>query len=167
MRRIVSFALMGALALCVGGVVAVAADSAPAVEKAPAKVQDLVKAIATTKRMDPREVESFFRKGGLDFDMNSELRGEVAANFLRQLGFKISALGADSLLSSSDVSTVSSFASFGQFSASADDDPSEDLCDAGGGEVCNRGVKKRPQGSSPNSNANVNAFFSIGDDPRD
>lgn len=166
MRRIVSFALTGALALCVGGVLAVAADSAPAVEKAPAKVQDLVKAIATTKKMDPREVESFFRKGGLDFDLNSELRGEVAASMLQRLGFNISA-GADMLMSSSDVSRLAMVASYGRFSANTDDDPSESDCDAAGGEVCNRGRKTRAGGNQPNSNANINAFESISDDPRD
>ena len=166
MRRIASFALTGALALCVSGVLAVAADSAPAVEKAPAKVQDLVKAIATTKKMDPKEVESFFRKGGLDFDLNSDLRGEIAASILQRLGFNVSA-GSDTFLSPSDVSKMAMvIASFGQFSAST-----EDQVDGGGDpqddEANNRGRKRRPQGSTPNSNANVNAFFSISDDPRD
>ena len=163
--RIASFALTGALALCVSGVLAVAADSAPAVEKAPAKVQDLVKAIATTKKMDPKEVESFFRKGGLDFDLNSELRGEVAASMLQRLGFNISS-SSDMLMSSSDVSRMAMVASYGRFSAS-----SEDQVDGGGDpqddEANNRGRKTRAGGNSPNSNANVNAFFSISDDPRD
>ncbi len=116
--------------------------------------------------MDRKEVESFFRKGGLDFDLNSELRGEVAASMLQRLGFNISA-SSDMLMSSSDVSRIAMVASFGQFSASGHDDPSEEGCDDGEGEACNRGFPRIVRKGTPNSNANVNAFSSISDDPRD
>ena len=161
MSRITKLALTGALALCLSGLLAVAANSAPAAEKAPAKVQDLVKAIATAKKMNPAEVETFLRNGGLKFDLNSDLRGDLAASMLAQLGLNVRSTG-DMLVSDSQVSRLGMVASYGSFTLNA-----EDECDASLGQVCNRGKKLRKGGNQPNSNANVNAFESLRDDPRD
>ncbi|MEE9219901.1 MAG: hypothetical protein V3U98_12615 [Acidobacteriota bacterium] len=144
-----------------------AAEAAPAVEKAPAKVQDLVKAIATAKKMNPSDVERFLRNGGARLDLNSELRGELAADLLGRLNINVTSK-SDFVLTLAQVGRLASIAAYGTFSAAGHengephDDGRSDPDVAG-----NKGRKTRAGGNQPNSNANINAFESISDDPRE
>jgi len=156
MKRIMTFAVAGAVAICCAAALAVAADSGKA------KVGDLVGAIAAKKGVSTAQVQNTLEtKSGRKLNLDATLDQSLAASLLSDLGVPLSA-SRKSEMTVSDVNRLGSLLTFTRVSAE----------DTGGdgrepGEVVNKGRKTRSSGNSPNSNADVNAFESLREDPRD
>lgn len=148
MRRFVGTALIGGLILMLGGVPSLAADSPQAT------VSDFINLIAASKKMKVEEVESFLAARGVSLESRALLTERIAADLFGSLGVRVSASG-DRAIRSDQLNRLRPLASFVTLEANAGTD-----------EVRNRGIKVRAGGRQPNSNANVNAFETLREDPR-
>ncbi len=150
MKRLVGTALIGGLILMLGGMSSLAADSSQAT------VSDFIKLIAASKKIQVEEVESFLAARGVSLESRALLTQRIAADLFGSLGVRVTASG-DRVIRSDQLSRLRPLASFVTLQANAG---------AGTDEVRNRGIKVRAGGRQPNSNANVNAFESLREDPR-
>ncbi len=150
MRRFVGTALIGGLILMLGGVPLLAADSPQAT------VGDFIKLIAASKKMKVEAVESFLAAQGVSLESRSLLTERIAADLFGSLGIRVSA-SRDRAIRSDQLNRLRLLASYVTLEANAG---------AGTDEVRNQGRKTRAGGRQPNSNANVNAFESLREDPR-
>jgi hypothetical protein len=159
MKRIARFALVGGLTVCLVGAVALAAGN----DKA--KVSDLVGAIAAKHGVKTSEVVRVLEtRQGRKLDLDATLDQGTAAGLLNDLGLSgIKASRGSSPMSISDINALGSLIAVARLSAQ--DNGGGDGHDDG--EANNRGRKTRPKGQTPNSNADINAFESLRDDPRD
>lgn len=164
MTRIARFAVVGALAVSAAVALALAAGS----EKA--KVGDLVSAIAAKKGVSTTQVRTQLESRGRKLDLNATLDQSLAASILSDLGVPLQASRRTDM-SVADVSRLGSLFSMTRVSAedNGDGDGEVSPCDdeRDPGQVCNRGRKTRAGGNSPNSNADINAFETLRDDPRE
>jgi hypothetical protein len=157
--------LVGGLTVGLAGAVALAAGN----DKA--RVSDLVGAIAAKHGVKAAEVVRVLEaRQGRKLDLDAFLDQGTAASLLNDLGLsglKSSRGGAP--MSMSDINALGSLISVARLSAEDNNDGDGDGDGDGreSGEVVNRGRKVRPKGQTPNSNADVNAFESLRDDPRD
>lgn len=165
MKRMVRFALVGGLAVCLVGAVALAAGNDRA------KVSDLVSAIAAKHGMKAAEVARILEaRQGRKLDLDATLDQGTAASLLNDLGLSgLKASRGSAPMSISDINSLGSLIAVARLSGEDNDDGDGDGDGDGreSGEVVNRGRKTRPKGQTPNSNADVNAFESLRDDPRD
>ncbi|MEE9219902.1 MAG: hypothetical protein V3U98_12620 [Acidobacteriota bacterium] len=161
MKRFVRGMLALSLVGLLGGAFVWASDTGQAT------VGDLVDAIATAKKVGRRDVESFLTSRGVRLDTEALLSEQLAAELFRGLGLNIVGLQdrplqrpqADRLAARlAPVISIGSIAAEDALGGSGSSGHGTD-------EVRNRGVKARRGGRLPNSNANVNAFESIREDP--
>jgi hypothetical protein len=128
-----------------------------------ARVADLAKVIAAAKNLSVKQVTDFLAMKG--FDANAPLTERLAADAFGALGVTNLRASQNRAITEDQLGTLRSLAALVQprtFGAS--DTSSGDGREPG--EVVNVGKKTRPKGQTPNSNADVNAFGSLRDDPR-
>jgi len=165
MKGIVRFAVVGGLAVCLAGALALAAGA----EKA--KVSDLVGAIAAKHGMKVADLSSKLQARGLKLKLDDTLTHQTAAELLQEFGVLVRASQGSREVSASEVGRFAPLVAVSVFTAGDNDDGNGDGSGDGdgreAGEVVNRGRKTRKSGALPNSNADVNAFESLREDPRD
>lgn len=162
MKRIARFAVVGGLAVCMAGAVALAAGS----EKA--KVSNLVNAIAAKKGVTAAQVLSILEtKSGRRLDLNATLDQGLAASILSDLGVPLQSSRPRDEMSVSDVNRAATLFTVARLSAEDNGDDGENPCADGRDnlEVCNRG-RARPAQARIASPADPNAFGTLRDDPR-
>ncbi len=163
MRRIARFAVAGALAVCVAGALALAAGND---QPRQARVADLAKVIAAAKNLSVKQVADFLAMKG--FDANALLTERLAADAFGALGVTNLRASQNRAITEDQLGTLRSLAALVQPRTFGASDTS--IGDSGDGrepgELVNQGKKTRPKGQTPNSNADVNAFGSLRDDPR-
>jgi hypothetical protein len=156
----VKFAVVGGLAVCLAGALALAAGADKAGK---AKVGDLVGAIAAKNGMKAADLKAKLEARGLKLRFEDTLTHQTAAELLQEFGVSVRASQGSREVDSSEMGRFSSLIAVSRVTA-------EDIGGGDGrdeGEVVNRGRKTRAGGNSPNSNADVNAFETLREDPRD
>lgn len=162
MKGIVRIAVVGGLAVCLASAMALAAGA----EKA--KVGDLVGAIATKHGMKAADVTSKLEAKGLKLKLDETLTHQMAADVLQEFGVLVRASQGAKEVSSTDLGKMAPLVSISRMADDNDDGNGDGEGDGREeGEVVNRGRKTRASGRLPNSNADINAFESLREDPRD
>jgi len=143
------------MALAVGSMVFLSVCPLAAGEAPQATVGDLVKLIATSKKLKVEDVEKFVAASGFSVSPGTALTERIAADLFGALGVAVKASG-DRGIGADRIGRLGALASFVRIEAngSSSDDPN------------NQGMKTRKGGNEPNSNADVNAFKSMREDPR-